>query len=269
MKGTVKDTIYTRLCAGVTERGGGFLLLVDPDRGETPEILTLAEQAEDAGVDAILVGTSFLMRPDFHASLKEVKARTSVPVILFPGSASQVSPEADAILFMSLISGRNPSYLIEEQVKGAPFVKAYGLESIPTGYMLIESGSYTSVEYVSGTRPIPRDKSDLACAHALAAQYLGMKMVYLEAGSGADHSVPDKMIQQVSAAIDIPLIVGGGIVSPEEVAQKITAGASFVVVGTRFESPGSFEKLREYAAACHPQSVSTKLHPSKSNANAT
>ncbi len=251
----MKDAIYNRLCDSVTQRGGGFLLLVDPDRGELAEILALTEQAESAGVDAILVGTSFLMRPDFHETMKELKSRTSLPVVLFPGGASQVSPEADAILFMSLISGRNPNYLIEEQVKGAPFVKAYDLEAIPTGYMLIESGSYTSVEFVSGSRPIPRDKSDLACAHALAAQYLGMKMVYLEAGSGANHSVPDAMIQQVSSAIEIPLIVGGGITSPDEVAQKISAGASFVVVGTRFESPGSFEKLKEYAEACHPKSI--------------
>jgi phosphoglycerol geranylgeranyltransferase len=256
----VRDIIYKRLCETVARRGGGFLLLVDPDKGEPAEILALTEQAESAGVDAILVGTSFLMRPDFHVTLKELRSRTSLPVILFPGGASQVSPEADAILFMSLISGRNPTYLIEEQVKGAPFVKAYDLEAIPTGYMLIESGSYTSVEYVSGSRPIPRDKSDLACAHALAAQYLGMKMVYLEAGSGANHSVPDEMIRQVSAAIEIPMIVGGGIVSPEEVAQKISAGASFVVVGTRFESPGSFEKLREYADACHTKSIVSTTH---------
>ncbi len=249
----MKDSIYKRLCASAGERGGGFLLLVDPDKSELPELLSLAEQAEEAGVDAILVGTSFLMRPDFHESMKRLKSSTSLPVILFPGSASQVSPEADAILFMSLISGRNATYLIEEQVKGAPFVKAYDLEAISTGYMLIESGSYTSVEYVSGTRPIPRNKPDLACAHALAAQYLGMKMIYMEAGSGANHSVPDDMIQQVSAAIDIPMIVGGGIVSPDEVSQKITAGAAFVVVGTRFEAPGSFERLREYADACHPK----------------
>lgn len=251
----MRDTVYRQLCRGVARRGGGFLLLVDPDRGDLPEILALAEQAGSAGVDALLVGTSFLMRPDFHSAMQEIKARTSLPVILFPGGASQVSPEADAILFMSLISGRNPSYLIEEQVRGAPFVKAFDLEAIPTGYMLIESGSYTSVEYVSGTRPIPRDKSDLASAHALAAQYLGMKMVYLEAGSGANYSVPDEMIKRVSSAVEIPLIVGGGIVSVEEARQKISAGAAFVVVGTRFESPGSFERLCEYAGACHPKTA--------------
>ena len=253
----MKNSVYQSLCDSATERGGGFLLLVDPDRGKLPDILTLTESAESARVDAILVGTSFLMRPDFHSAMKEIKASTSLPVILFPGGASQVSPEADAILFMSLISGRNPNYLIEEQVKGAPFVKSYDLEAIPTGYMLIESGSYTSVEYVSGARPIPRDKADLACAHALAAQYLGMKLVYLEAGSGARYAVSDAMIQQVSAMVEIPLIVGGGITSPEEVAQKISAGASFVVVGTRFEAPGSFERLCEYAEACHPKAVTT------------
>ncbi|MFQ5607279.1 MAG: geranylgeranylglyceryl/heptaprenylglyceryl phosphate synthase [Candidatus Zixiibacteriota bacterium] len=249
------DTIYQRLTENARRQGGCFFLLVDPDRGELSSIIPLAEAAEETGVDAMLVGTSFLFKAEFQSALAEIKRAASVPVILFPGSASQVAPGADAILFMSLISGRNPTYLIEEQVRGAQFVKAARIEAIPTGYMLIESGSYTSVEYVSNTRPIPRGKGDLAAAHALAAQHLGMKLVYLEAGSGARLAVPEKMIEEVAAHVEIPIVVGGGIVTPEDARDKISAGASFVVVGTRFEAPSSLQRLREFAEACHPELV--------------
>lgn len=245
-------SVYDKLTLGVMKNGGGFLLLVDPDRGMLSDILPLVEEAGAAGADAILVGTSFLFNSDFPEAIRQIKRASAVPVILFPGSASQVTPGADAILFMSLISGRNPAYLIDEQVRGAPLVKSYGIEAIPTGYMLIESGSYTSVEFVSNTRPIPRSKGDLAAAHALAAEYLGIKLVYLEAGSGARLAVPEKMITEVSSQITIPVVVGGGIVTPEDAAKSINAGASFVVVGTRFEAPSSQQRLREFAEACHP-----------------
>lgn len=246
------SAVYERLLTARKKRGGGFLLLVDPDRGSLDSLLELISAAESSGVDGVLVGTSFMFTDGFDQALQELRRVTSLPLILFPGSASQVSSEADAILFMSLISGRNAQYLIDEQVKGAPLVSAYGVEPIPTGYMLIESGSYTSVEYVSNTRPIPRTKPDLALAHALAAQHLGMKMIYLEAGSGAQFAVPDEMISVVKKQIEIPVIVGGGIMSPDEAAQKISAGADFVVVGTRFESPESVPQLTEFAQACHP-----------------
>ena len=250
-----KREIYQKLLSVCSLRGGGFMLLIDPDRARPPELIELIESAEESGVDAILVGASFMFSDKFSDSVREIKELTSLPVILFPGGAGQVTPHADAILFMSLISGRNPQYLIEEQVRAAPMVKACGIEPIATAYMLIESGSYTTVEYVSNTRPIPRSKGDLAVAHALAAEAMGMKMVYLEAGSGARLSVPDEMVKAVSANIEIPIIVGGGITTPEEAALKISAGASFVVVGTRFESPGDTNRLREFADACHPATV--------------
>jgi phosphoglycerol geranylgeranyltransferase len=173
-------------------------------------------------------------------------------VVIFPGSFAQITPDADAILFTSLISGRNPNYLIDEQVKGAPLVKQYGLEPIPTGYMLIESGALTSVQYISGTFPIPRAKTDIAVAHALAAQYLGMKMVYLEAGSGADKPVPPEMIRSVVSHIEIPVMAGGGISTPEQCAERIEAGASFVVCGNCFENDPKHVCLQELAAAAHP-----------------
>ena len=248
-------TVYDTLLDAKREHGGGFLLLIDPDRGDLRETAPLIEAAEDADVTALLVGTSFLFAADFHRSIQEIKSLSALPVILFPGASTQVAPGADAILFMSLLSGRNPQYLIEEQVRGAPQVKASGIEAIPTGYLLIESASYTSVEYVSNTRPIPRTKGDLAAAHALAAQYLGMKLVYLEAGSGARLSVPTEMIRAVADTVEIPLIVGGGIVTPSDAAEKIQAGASFVVVGTRFEAPSSIAALEEISQACRSASI--------------
>jgi len=244
--------VFQNLVDNKTEKGGGFFLLLDPDRSSENDILHLAESAEDCGVDAVLVGTSFMLNTNFHQAVKNIKGHTALPVIIFPGAHSQISPHADAILYTSLISGRNPTYLIEEQVKGAPLIKRFGLEPIATGYMIIESGRATSVLYISNTRPIPRDKSDIAAAHALTAQYFGMKAVFMEAGSGADGSVPVEMIKVVSDYIDIPIIIGGGINKPEDARKKISAGASFVVVGNRLEECNSTALMREFADACHP-----------------
>lgn len=246
-----EHTVYSDLMHARRERGGGFLLLIDPDRTPEQMNLRLCEAARDCGVDALLVGTSFLIEADFAAAVRAIKERTDLPVIIFPGSHAQITPAADAVLFTSLISGRNPDYLIGEQARGAPLVKRYGLEPIPTGYMLIESGATTSVQYVSGTQPVPADKHDIACAHALAAQYLGMQLVYLEAGSGAAKPVPPEMIRRVSEYVDIPLLVGGGLSTPEDCSAQIEAGASFVVVGSSVESDPRFAHLRDLAAAVH------------------
>ena len=243
---------YQALLEAKASRGGGFLLLIDPDRSEKSDYMALAESAAECGVDAILVGTSFMMGGNFGAAVKFIKEVTPLPVIIFPGSYTQITPQADAILFTSLISGRNPQYLIDEQVKGAPFIKAAGLESIPTGYMLVESGPLTSVQFISGSLPIPRNKADIACAHALAAQYLGMKLAYLEAGSGAQHPIPVEMVKAVSEVVDIPLLVGGGLSTPEDCAERIGAGASFIVMGTRLERGTGRSLLRELTAASHP-----------------
>ena len=243
--------VFQQLISTRENRGGGFLLLIDPDRYGQSQGLSMAEAAEDCGVDAILVGSSFMLNTNFSQSVKEIKSATNLPVIIFPGSFAQLTPEADAVLFTSLISGRNPNYLIDEQVRGAPLVKRFNLETIATGYMLIESTSLTSVQYISGTLPIPRTKPDIACAHALAAQYLGMKMVYLEAGSGATQSVPDEMIQMTSSYVDIPVMVGGGLTNPEECARKIEAGASFIVCGNSLEDDPSHNYLRELTSATH------------------
>jgi len=247
----IEGKVYNRLLKTRKQRGGGLLLLIDPDRTTESEYISLAEAAMECGVDAILVGSSFMLNTNFTSAVRQIKAVTSLPVIIFPGSFAQVTPDADAILFTSLISGRNPNYLIDEQVRGAPLVKKYGLETIPTGYMLIESKTQTSVQYISGTQPIPRTKHDIACAHALAAQYLGMKLVYLEAGSGAEQPVPEGMIHAVASYVDIPILVGGGLTTPEECAFKIGAGASFVVAGNALENDPGLSRLTEMAIATH------------------
>ncbi len=244
--------VFDHLIGAREKKGGGFLLLLDPDRTPVERMEFLAENAAGYDVDALLVGTSYVIESDFHHAVKRIKEKASVPIIIFPGVHSQIAPDADAVLFTSLISGRNPQYLIEEQVRGAPLVKQYNIETIPTGYMLIDSRGYTSVQFASRTFPIPSDKPDIACAHALAAQYLGMRMIFMEAGSGAIDSVPETMIRQVADYMELPIMVGGGINDPAQVERKILAGASFVVVGNHFENKENFARLRDFTRAAHP-----------------
>ncbi|MEE3233891.1 MAG: phosphoglycerol geranylgeranyltransferase [Candidatus Latescibacterota bacterium] len=178
-----------------------------------------------------------------------MKSRTNLPVICFPGSTSQVTSSADAILFLSMISGRNSELLIGEHVRAAPLIKEYGIEPIATGYILVESGVVTSVEFMSHTRPLPRTKTDIAMAHALAAEYLGMKAIYLETGSGSDESVPLKMISDVSNYVSLPIIVGGGIRDDILARDIVDAGASFVVTGSLVEDDSAC--LAQVGAAIH------------------
>ncbi len=234
----------------IEKHKAGYLVLIDPDVCEIEKCAKLACEIERSGADAILLGGSLLTK-DLQPIAIDLKASTSLPIILFPGDSMHLTPHADAVLYMSLISGRNPNYLIGEQVKAAPLIQQYNLEPIPTGYMLIEGGNRTTVEFMSGTVPIPRNKPDIAGTHALAAQYLGMKMVYLEAGSGAELPVPDDMISKVNSQIEIPLIVGGGIRSPEIAAQKVNAGADFIVTGNVLEENCSYELMKQFADAVH------------------
>ncbi|MCA9731005.1 MAG: geranylgeranylglyceryl/heptaprenylglyceryl phosphate synthase [Deferribacteres bacterium] len=244
-------TVHDYLHKIKREKGAGYFLLLDPDRLRLADIVDLAVHAEESGVDAILVGSSILINSGFDELIKSVKNAAQIPVIIFPGSALQISRYADAILFLSLISGRNPDYLIGQQVRSAPIIKHIALETLSTGYMLINSGHYTSAEYMSTTHPIPRDKPDIAKATALAAQLLGMGYVYLEAGSGAKEPVPVKMIREVVNYVDIPVIVGGGIRKPEEARERVEAGASFIVTGNFFEEKGNHHLLREFSDAVH------------------
>jgi putative glycerol-1-phosphate prenyltransferase len=233
------------------DRGAGYLLLIDPDKIDPKKLPSFICEASDAGTDAFLVGGSLMLSNEFDRTLNIIKKNTEAPVIIFPGSVSQVSAEADAILFLLLISGRNPDYLIGNQVNAAPIIKRMELEAISTGYMLIEGGNVTSAEFMSNTKPIPREKPDIAVAHALAAELIGLKLLYLEAGSGAKQSVPDAMIKKVTKYCSLPVIVGGGIRTPEEAQNKVQAGASFIVTGTIIEENSHRSLIQEFASAIH------------------
>ena len=195
----MKTETFQKLKEIVQAKGAGFVLLLDPDRLQLDHVEDVMLRAKENGVDLFFIGGTLLLNKNFEEFVKKVKKSAGeFPVILFPGSIFQVSQYADAILYLSVISGRNPAYLIDNQVLAAPVVWQMQLETISCGYMLIESGQMTSAEFMSNSRPIPRNKPDLALAHALAAQYLGFQTVYLEAGSGAQLSVPEDMVAAVS-----------------------------------------------------------------------
>jgi len=244
-------TTFEHLCQVKRDRGAGYLLLIDPDKIDKAKFPEFIKEATAAGVDAFLVGGSLMLSNEFDEALKTIKENTKIPVIIFPGSVSQVSSIADAILFLLLISGRNPDHLIGNQVIAAPIIKRMGLEAISTGYMLINGGNVTSAEFMSNTKPIPREKIDIAVAHALAAELIGLKMLYLEAGSGAKQSVPDEMIKKVTQLCSLPVITGGGICTPEEARNKVKAGASFIVTGTIIEQNSNGKIIKEFAQAIH------------------
>lgn len=224
-----------------------YWVLLDPDDFTIEQAQSVAKQSQENGVDALLVGGSLLHSNHFDLFVKSLKEAVSIPVVLFPGDSTQLSPNADALLYLSLISGRNPVNLIGEHVKAAPIIRQYGIEPIATGYMLVESGAVTSVEFMSNTRPLPRQKPGIAAAHALAAQYMGMHLVYLEAGSGAAQTVPAEMIRMVSSYIDIPIIVGGGIRDKETAEEKLEAGADIIVTGNLLQRENGVEKMKEIA----------------------
>ncbi len=245
-------SVYQELLAIRQKRGAGFLMLVDPDKTAPDSLPTLIETATRSGVDAFLVGGSLLLTPDFDRYIKTFKQYSQEkPVIIFPGGVHQISAHADAILFLSLISGRNADHLVGTQVQASPIIHSLKLEPISTAYLLIESGQVTSAEFMSGTRPLPRHKPEIAVAHALTAQYFGFKLIYLEGGSGAKFSVPPSLIKAIASTIEIPIIVGGGIRTPEEAAEKVEAGASFVVTGTILEAQNDSAFIKEFASAIH------------------
>jgi phosphoglycerol geranylgeranyltransferase len=210
-------------------------LLVDPDRQEPASLPDLAALAKDAGVDLFLVGGSLLTRQRLEQTVGLLKEHGEVPVLLFPGSAWQLCDKADALLFLSLISGRNPELLIGQHVQAAPLLRDTRLEVLPTGYMLVDGGAPTTVSYITQTQPLPADKPELAAATALAGKYLGLQWMYLDAGSGARRPVPFDMIRAVREATRLPLFVGGGIRTAEQAVQAVRAGADIVVVGTAIE----------------------------------
>ncbi|MBR6091264.1 MAG: geranylgeranylglyceryl/heptaprenylglyceryl phosphate synthase [Bacteroidales bacterium] len=224
-------------------------VLIDPDKPTDAQIISIVEKAKAADVDFFFVGGSLLVTDSLDHCIKLIKANCDIPVLIFPGNSLQISKYCDGFLLLSLISGRNAEMLIGRHVIAAPYLKLYGNEIIPTGYMLIDSGKATSVSYMSDTTPIPHDKDDIALCTAIAGEMLGLKLIYLEAGSGALIPVSTSMISKVSQMIKIPLIVGGGIKTPEMAAEAVKAGADVIVIGTAFEKEP--DMLKQFAEAIH------------------
>ena len=224
-------------------------VLIDPDKPSDAQILSMVEKANAADVDFFFVGGSLLVTDSLDHCIKLIKEHSKIPVLIFPGNSLQISKYCDGFLLLSLISGRNPEMLIGRHVIAAPYLKLYGNEIIPTGYMLIDSGKATSVTYMSDTTPIPHDKDDIAMCTAIAGEMLGLKLIYLEAGSGAMMPVSTSMISKVKQMISIPLIVGGGIKTPDMAAEAVKAGADVIVIGTAFEKEPDL--LNKFAEAIH------------------
>ena len=239
--------IYTQLQALKTQNKGGFAVLADPDKIAPADMQYLARLCNDAQVNYLLMGGSLLMAHQMELCIQRFKTESDIPVILFPGSPAQVTPYADALLYLSLISGRNPELLIGQHVISAPAVKASGLEVISTGYIVIDGGVQTTVSYISHAMPIPADKPEIALCTAWAGELQGKHIIYLDAGSGARRPVSAEMINKVSSHIDIPLIVGGGILTAEKVYENCRAGANLVVVGNAIERDPML--IRDMAAA--------------------
>lgn len=218
------------------EKKKSIAVLVDPDKAEDPaRLLHLINLASENCVDYFFVGGSLVTSTNLSEVVRRIKENVTIPVVLFPGNAIQVDASADAILFLSLISGRNPELLIGQHVVAAPILKNTRLEVIPTGYMLINSGKITSVAYISNTMPIPDDKYSLAASTAMAGQMLGLQTIYIDAGSGADREIAPRMIAAVRKSVTIPLIVGGGINSARKAIDALQAGADMIVIGNALE----------------------------------
>ena len=216
-----------------------FAILIDPDKQKNSELLLIIKNANESNVDYFFVGGSLLTNDNLNDCIKTIKNNSKIPVILFPGDAMQINQNADGILFLSLISGRNPELLIGKQVITAPILKQTDLEVISTGYMLIDSGKPTTASYMSNTMPIPRNKIGVATSTAIAGEYLGLKLIYMDGGSGAEQPIKIDMIKKVSSSIKIPLIIGGGICSAKKAIDNCKAGADLIVVGNAIEEDPS------------------------------
>jgi len=229
-------SIYNQIVQAKSANKKLLAILLDPDKIVWDTLDTLISKINQSPATHIFIGGSLVYTTILDDLITKIKQSSSLPVVLFPGNPSQISDKADAILFLSLISGRNPDYLIEHQVQAAPILKKTQLEVISTGYMLIASGRATAVEIVSQTLPLAKENYDYAVATAQAGEMLGNKLIYLEAGSGAEHPVPLKMINLVAQNIEIPLAVGGGIMDKQGIQNAYDAGADLVVIGTAFEN---------------------------------
>ena len=237
---TKSKKIYQEISTAFQENRRLLAVLLDPDKVDFDKIKYLVEKINQSDATHILIGGSLVFSDFIEKIIAEIKLFTNLPILLFPGHPSQIAENADGILFLSLLSGRNPDYLIGHQVNSAPLLKKLNLEIIPTAYLLIESGVVTAVEKVSKTAPILRKHIDEAVATAQAGELMGNKLIYLEAGSGALQAVPEQMIEKVTKAVEIPVIVGGGIRTKEGIELAYKSGATMVVIGTAFENDAEF-----------------------------
>jgi phosphoglycerol geranylgeranyltransferase len=245
----MKQRIYDSLLAMKKKGQKSFAVLVDPDNVNAEKLDILTVLAVNAKVDYLLVGGSLVVSNHLDEVVKHIRRNCSIPIILFPGTPSGLSRHADGLLYLSLISGRNPELLIGQHVISAPAVRQSGLEIISTGYMVIDGGAPTTVSYISNASPIPADKNEIALCTAMAGEMLGMKLIYMDAGSGARHPIREEMIACVAANLEVPLVIGGGIRDPEKAYRNCKAGADVIVVGNAVEKDASL--IGEMAAAVH------------------
>lgn len=247
--------VYEHLLQVRQEKGAGFVVLIDPDKLPADRTDRFVDRCVEAGVDALFIGGSLIHAGEVSACVDRVKASSPLPVIGFPGALNQISPSLDAVLYLSVISSRNPEYLFGQHVSAAPLIRRLGIEPIATGYMLVESGHATTAQYMTHSLPLPRHKPEVAAATALAAEMMGMKMLFTDGGSGADAPVPPEMISAITGECSIPLIVGGGLRTPADVSRCVRSGASFVVVGNAIEDRPDPAYIADLAAAAHDQTV--------------
>ena len=251
---TILGNIYQSLVQKKAQGKKSFSVLIDPDKVNDANMEQLIRLATDANVDYFLVGGSLVISSYLDECIQYIKKSCSIPVVLFPGSPSQVSSYADGLLYLSLISGRNPELLIGQHVVSAPIVRKSGLEIMSTGYMVIDGGAPTTVSYISNATPLPSDKNEIAMCTAMAGEMLGMKLIYMDAGSGARRAIAETMIQKVASCIEVPLIIGGGITQPEKAYLNCKAGADVIVVGNAIEKDPML--IKEIASAVHSVPVS-------------
>ncbi len=232
--------IYQDILHAVANKKRLLAVLLDPDKLSINQIPEIASKINRSIVTHILVGGSIIEESVMDPFVIELKKQTELPIVIFPGDITQISNHADGLLFLSLISGRNPEFLIEKQVQSVSKLRGSNLEVIPTGYLLIENGKETAVQRVSQTNPMSRGNTSLIVDTAKAGELLGMKLIYLEAGSGATHPINREIISKVKADLNMPLIVGGGISNKKQLDTAYTAGADMVVIGTAFEQNDAF-----------------------------
>jgi len=249
----MKSAIYHSIAEKKRQGKKSFAVLIDPDKVTKPMLDEYTDLCVAANVDYLLVGGSLVISNHLDECVQHIKQNCSLPIILFPGSPTQISKYADALLYLSLISGRNPELLIGQHVVSAPFVRNSGLEIMPTGYIVVDGGAPTTVSYISNASPVPADKNEIAMCTAMAGEMLGMKLIYMDSGSGAKRAISETMIESVAKSIVAPLIIGGGIRDAEKAYLNCKAGADVIVVGNAIEKDASL--IKEMSDAVHSVAV--------------